>query len=138
MSARDTIHNAVRNALVKDGWTITADPYIIQFETIRAQVDLEAEAPLEAENGNRRILVEIKSFLDQSAVHAFGRALGQYEFYRYLKRLTGLPHDLYLAVSEEIYHSVMERDGIREIVELSGLALIVVNIEREEIVQWAE
>ncbi len=26
MPARDIYHNAVRNALIKDGWTITHDP----------------------------------------------------------------------------------------------------------------
>ena len=29
MSAKDAIHDAVMNALVKDGWTITDDPYTI-------------------------------------------------------------------------------------------------------------
>jgi hypothetical protein len=30
MPAKDVYHDAVRNALVKDGWTITADPYPIK------------------------------------------------------------------------------------------------------------
>ncbi len=32
MPAPDQIHNAVKNALLKDGWTITDDPYLIQYE----------------------------------------------------------------------------------------------------------
>jgi hypothetical protein len=28
--ARDRIHNIVKNALIKDGWTITADPYYLK------------------------------------------------------------------------------------------------------------
>lgn len=31
MPVTDFIHDAVRNALVKDGWTITADPYTIEI-----------------------------------------------------------------------------------------------------------
>ncbi|MGD2183210.1 element excision factor XisH family protein [Lusitaniella coriacea LEGE 07167] len=31
MPAKDTYHDAVKNALIKDGWTITADPYYIAF-----------------------------------------------------------------------------------------------------------
>jgi hypothetical protein len=27
----DTLHNAVKNAQSKDGWTITDDPYAIQY-----------------------------------------------------------------------------------------------------------
>ncbi len=29
MPAKDIYHDAVKNALIKDGWTITADPYPI-------------------------------------------------------------------------------------------------------------
>ncbi len=30
--ARDLIHEAVKNALLKDGWTIIADPYPLPYE----------------------------------------------------------------------------------------------------------
>jgi len=32
MPAKDIYHNEVKNALLKDGWTITADPYFIKYE----------------------------------------------------------------------------------------------------------
>ncbi|MCW3096240.1 MAG: XisH protein [Chthonomonadaceae bacterium] len=32
MPRKDNIHEAVRNALVKDGWTIIDDPYRIEYE----------------------------------------------------------------------------------------------------------
>ena len=32
MPARDIYHNAVKNALVKDGWTITDDPLHLKWE----------------------------------------------------------------------------------------------------------
>lgn len=32
MPAKDIYHDAVKAALIKDGWTITADPYTIRFE----------------------------------------------------------------------------------------------------------
>ena len=28
--AKDLLHDAVKNSLLKDGWIITADPYIIE------------------------------------------------------------------------------------------------------------
>jgi hypothetical protein len=43
MPAPDTIHDAVKNALVKAGWLITHDPYVIQFEEITLFADLGAE-----------------------------------------------------------------------------------------------
>ena len=40
MSRRDKIHDAVKNALIKDGWTITADPYEIKYKRVKLQADL--------------------------------------------------------------------------------------------------
>jgi len=34
MSARDTYHEAIKNALVTDGWIIIRDPYTIKYEEI--------------------------------------------------------------------------------------------------------
>ncbi|MCI0378509.1 MAG: hypothetical protein L0215_12945 [Gemmataceae bacterium] len=31
MPARDLYHGAVKNALIKDGWTITHDPFTLSF-----------------------------------------------------------------------------------------------------------
>ncbi|MGK7922483.1 MAG: element excision factor XisH family protein [Trichodesmium sp.] len=32
MPARDIYHDSVKNALIKDGWAITADLYKIEYE----------------------------------------------------------------------------------------------------------
>ena len=37
---RDIIHDAVKNALIKDGWTITADHYVIAYEDVTLFADL--------------------------------------------------------------------------------------------------
>ena len=49
--ARDKIHGAVKNALIKDGWTITADPFVIKFEDADLEADMAAERPIAAERG---------------------------------------------------------------------------------------
>ena len=54
MPRRDTIHNAVRNSLIKDGWTITADPYLLEYGADDLFVDLAAERLLAAEHGDRK------------------------------------------------------------------------------------
>lgn len=60
MPAADIIHNAVKNALIKDGWTITADPYRIEYEEIDLFADLAAERPIAAERlGSIRNLPEL-------------------------------------------------------------------------------
>ena len=43
MPARDMYHDAVRNALVKDGWTITHDPFRLSWGGRDMYVDLGAE-----------------------------------------------------------------------------------------------
>lgn len=39
--ARDKIHNAVKNALIKDGWTITHDPYEFAWKKVFARQAIE-------------------------------------------------------------------------------------------------
>ncbi len=62
MPAKDLYHGVVKTALIKDGWTITHDPYTLSAGFKDAFVDIGAERTLAAERGNERIAVEIKSF----------------------------------------------------------------------------
>jgi hypothetical protein len=41
--AKDMIHTQVKNALIKDGWSITADPFRVEFEELEIFADLAAE-----------------------------------------------------------------------------------------------
>jgi len=43
MPARDIFHYAVKNALQKEGWTITHDPLFIRFDESKLYIDLAAE-----------------------------------------------------------------------------------------------
>ncbi len=43
MPARDLYHEAVKKALVRDGWTITHDPYRLTWAETDMYVDLGAE-----------------------------------------------------------------------------------------------
>jgi hypothetical protein len=79
MASRDFYHDAARIALEKDGWLITDDPLDLTIGEVALFADLGAERVIAAERGNEKIAVEIKSFLDQSPVSEFHKALGQYE-----------------------------------------------------------
>ena len=62
MPARDIYHETVKNALVKDGWTITHDPLRLRLRRGKNLfVDLGAERLLAAERGTEKIAVEIKT-----------------------------------------------------------------------------
>jgi hypothetical protein len=62
MPKLDKYHEAVRNALIKDSWTITDDPLKIEFEDTRLWADIGAEKTFAAEKENQRIAVEVKVF----------------------------------------------------------------------------
>ena len=62
MPARDLYHNIVKRALIKDGWTITHDPYTLSFGQKDVFVALGAERPIAAEKGDEKIAVEVKTF----------------------------------------------------------------------------
>lgn len=136
MPAADLIHDAVKTALVKDGWTITADPYVIHYEDVTLFADLGAERSLAAEREGRRIVVEIKSFLSPSPIHDLEIALGQYEIYRGFLELTAPERKLYLAISDIVFAEFFGRKAVQVIVQRFQLALLVVNLETQEIVQW--
>jgi hypothetical protein len=77
MPARDIYHQCVRNALIKDGWTITHDPYTLSVGGTEAYIDLGAERLIAAERGTERIAVETKSFVGASEVRDLEVAVGQ-------------------------------------------------------------
>jgi hypothetical protein len=136
MPAKDIYHNAVKNALVKDGWTITADPYSIKYEDAELYADLAAEKPIAAEKQGQKIVVEIKSFVGRSQMYDFHLALGQYMVYRKLIQLTAPEYTLYLAIDDIVYKEFFQRKSVQVITNENQLLLMVVEMDREEILQW--
>src|SRR2546427_10004372 len=84
MPKQDVFHQLVKDALTREGWTITHDPYPLRYGEHNLFVDLGAEAPIGAEKDGRKIAVEVKSFLGRSEVSDLERALGQFLLYRFL------------------------------------------------------
>lgn len=66
----------------------------------------------------------------------FELALGKYILYRNLINLTEPEYKIYLAIKESTYQNFFTRDSIKEIVQLNQILMIVVNVEKEEILQW--
>lgn len=136
MPAKDTYHNEVKNSLLKDGWMITADPYFIKYEDAELYADLAAQKPIAAEREGQKIVVEIKSFIGRSLMYDFHSALGQYIVYRNLIQLTAPEYTLYLAIDDVVYTNFFQRKSIQVITKENQLLLIVVEMEKEEILQW--
>jgi endonuclease IV len=62
MSARDKFHERVKNALQKEGWLLTHDPYHIDLGFADFYIDLGAERLIAATKNGEQIAVEIKTF----------------------------------------------------------------------------
>jgi hypothetical protein len=136
MPKLDIIHNAVKNALIKDGWLITDDPYVIQYRRTVLYADLGAERPIAVERDGQKLVVEVKSFIGASKIQDLKEALGQYDIYRYLLEETAPDRKLYIAISEVAYNTFFTQDVTQLILNRHQLPIIVVDIEIEEIMQW--
>jgi hypothetical protein len=136
MSAKDIIHDSVKNALIKDGWTITADPFTIRYEDATVFADLAAERAIAAEKAGNKIIVEIKSFSSPSPLHDLKIALGQYQIYLPFLHELNIDHKLYLAISDLTYDTLFQRKSVELLVEWYKLSLFVVNLASEEIIEW--
>lgn len=136
MPAKDIYHDAVKNALIKDGWLIIADPYIIKYEDAELYADLAAEKPIAAERQGQKIVVEIKSFIGKSPMYDFHNALGQYIVYRNLIQVSEPEYNLYLAIDDTVYLNFFQRPSVQLITSQNNLRLIIVDTQQEQIVQW--
>jgi len=136
MPAKDIFHDTVKNALVKDGWVITADPLFIQLEEFDIYIDLGAEKIIAAEKNEQKIAVEIKSFTKPSLLYEFHLALGQFIDYREILTEVESEYTLFLAVPQPVYETFFKRRLIQSIRKNYQLKLITYDIDKEEIVKW--
>jgi hypothetical protein len=135
MPAKDTYHDALRSALLKDGWTITDDPYRLVWGERDFYVDLGAERILTAEKVGKRIAVEVKSFLGASPVHDLELALGQYLLYRSILEEQQPDRVLFLAIPGEPAEILDEAIG-QLLIAKHLIQAVVFDPEREEILRW--
>lgn len=136
MPAKDIYHYEVKNALLKDGWNVTDDPYTLEYKGLRLYADLGAEKLLVAEKAQNKIVVEIKVFNSPSQITELQKTIGQYNMYQsILQRLTP-DRQLYLAVSEDIYQDFFRQPAIQDIVSDQKIKFIIFDPEKESILQW--
>jgi len=138
MPQYDAYHETVKRALVKDGWTITDDPLVIEYEDLRLFADLGAEQTFAAEKAGRKIAVEVKVFGAVSFIDDFHKAAGQYGNYRALLRRIEPDREIFLAVSLGVYETDFQRPSIRDLTADLEIDLLVFDPHQEEIVLWSK
>ncbi len=138
MSARDIFHESVKRGLVKDGWTIVADPLELEWEGVTVKIDIAADRLISADRGDEKIAVEIKSFSSPSAISDFHTALGQCLNYQIMLEIHDPDRSLYLAVPIDAYQTFFQTRFAQTAIARYHLQLAVYNPITEEIVQWTQ
>ncbi len=138
MPAKDIFHDTVKQALINDGWLITADPFHIKLadSDFNMYVDLAAEKVIVAEKANHKIAVEIKSFIGTSFINDFHEAVGQFLNYQVILQEQQPERHLYLAISIDIYRTYFQRHFVQLVCQKYQLALLVFDPKQEVIVLW--
>ena len=139
--ARDSIHDAVVNALVKDGWEITDDPLFVEYGGRNLLIDLAATTDetdfVSLEQHGARIAVEIKSFSGHSPVQELERAVGQYVIYNLVLETVDPNRTLYLATDEAVLKEFFDEPNGRLVRRRLPLRIVAINCLTEEVVEWS-
>ncbi len=133
---KDAFHYCVREALEKEGWQITADPLELTIGEVELFADLGAERLIAATRGSEKIAVEIKSFIGQSPVSEFHKAIGQYDNYMYSLEELDPERTIWLAVSQIAWDDFFQRPFIKKVVSNKKLNCLIFDHETQTIVQW--
>ncbi len=137
MTRKDIYHSQVREALRKDNWQITDDPFRLRIGKKRLAIDLGAEQPLlGAEKGLRKIVVEVKSFVGRSDVKDLEQALGQYVLYQQVLITRQIERELYLAVPFRTYITIFQSELGSILLKNGVIRLLVFDEAQEAIVTW--
>ncbi|MGF1674736.1 MAG: element excision factor XisH family protein [Rivularia sp. (in: cyanobacteria)] len=137
MPAKDFYHDTVVEALITDGWEITDDPFLLSYGGRELYVDLAAEkTTIAARKDNRKIAVEIKSFLKPSPVRDLEEAAGQYSIYQSILTETASERMLYLAVPKRSYESIFTEKLGQLVLKSLKIKLLVFDELQRRIMQW--
>lgn len=136
MPARDRYHDNVKNALVKDGWTITHDPLHLTFGKQHLFADLGAEKLIAATKGQSKIAVEIKSFLSESGIRDLEQAIGQFILYQNVLAEKEPDRLLFLAVPMHVIDNLFSDPLGKLLIRNDIVRLIGFDPDSEAILTW--
>jgi len=145
MPSRDSTHPFIKQALIKEGWEITDDPYVISYGERFLFIDLAVQLDTPNDNkgrfigarrGTRQIAVEIKEFRGRSAIVDLEQAIGQYVLYQMLLRQVDPERDLYLAIATQTYNEIFSEPIGELVIRELPLKLLIVDVEAVEVKQW--
>ena len=139
MPRRDFYHEAFKEALVKDGWTITHDPLALLSKVEGGlQTDIGAEKVITAEKGWKKIAVEIRSFTTPSALHEFIKSTGQYRAYKLAMNLKKSDRFLYIAIPSFAWKVIANKEIVQALIDDVNMKIILYDPIEKNIDAWKE
>jgi hypothetical protein len=136
MVARDPFHAAFVHALVKDGWTVTQDPFRLAWEGRGLDGGPHGRRLLSAEKEGRKIAAGVENFLGPSDTRDLQAALGHCLIGDEALRQQEPGRFLYLAVREATWEDVFEDPLGQLVLEKRRLRLVVFDERKEVIRRW--
>jgi hypothetical protein len=137
MAKNDKYFQNVKEALFKEGFTITKTPLTFRLEGHTYKMDIGAERVIVmAENQKERIAVEIKSFLDKSFINDFHDANGQYNTYTNVLLEKKSDYKLYLAIPDAVYQTGFTDPFITRLCLRNKMSIITFDPHINRIMQW--
>ena len=136
MPAKDLYHDAMKSALIKEGWIITDGPLRLKLGRKDMYVDLGASKLITAQKSERKIAVEVKTFSGRSEMDDLEKALGQYVLYFDVLAEQQPERSLYLAFPVWAYNSLFDEPVGQLLLKNNRLKLIVYEPNQEVIQRW--
>lgn len=137
MPAIDQCEEQVIRALEKAGWLVTHQPFAIRINKKRAGY-VYADLRLRQKTNNQTIIViEVKYFAStRTHLDEFYQAVGQYMSYRNALTINDMQLPVYLSVPSSVFTTFFQIPLIAAVVADAQIKLVVIDLEKEEIIQW--
>lgn len=133
MPAKDHYHDAVKRALIKDGWNIIEEQVKLNCGVRRLWIDLLAGKA----DQNLVVLIEVKGFENSpSAVEELANAVGQYIIYQAALAVKNQVIPLFLAVPNTAFFGILSEVLGQQVRAQIGMRLLVFDPVEEEIIEW--
>ena len=137
MPTLDSCHEQVVNALKKAGWDVASQAMFVRTPEVSVFIDIEALR----NNGHLQqiVIIEVKCFTNENSdLNELYRAIGQYIIYRTALHERTMDFPLYLAIPTSVYERLFKTKIVTASAREIQMKLIVVDIDREEIVTWLD
>lgn len=138
--AKDLFHNAVKVALEKEGWTITAEEYRLKTDLVKdaLKIDIAAERLIIAQKGVEKIAVEVKSFLGDSLIYDFHEVLGQILIYQINLELQEPDRLLFLAIPALTYEKMLKQRVFEVVFDRFNIHFLIYEPLEKSIILWKQ